>query len=225
MNRLALIAAALSLLAVAPSRATAGSLTLNYSGSFSADTTLGGTPLGAETPFTFAATFDSTADQDPTLGHGLFPATVVFDITGFGTFTTAPGAGEQVELGDPRIAGGGPQYLVGLSQFDGVQFRFFFDTASPPFDADNPSPSVLSDFVSNSNFLFGGTIPLAGGAGELVIPSNGITSFGPTATITSAAVPEPSSFTLLGVAVIGSAGLAAARRRARHGARHQGDSL
>jgi hypothetical protein len=213
MKRLTLIAAALGLFALVPGTASAGMLTLNYSGTFSADTTLGGTPLGADTPFTFAATFDSTADQDPTVGHGLYPASVIFDITGFGTFASAPGAGEQVELGDPRIAGGGAQYLVGLAQFNGVQFRVGFNTATPPFDADSPSPSVLSDFVNNFGVVFGGTIPLAGGAGDLFIPDNGITSFGSTATISSAAVPEPSSLVMLSLGALSAIGLAAVRGR------------
>lgn len=215
MKRLILIGATLGLLALVPARATADLLILNYSGTFSADTTLGGTPLGAETPFTFAATFDSATDESPTEGQGLFPAvSVTFDITGFGTFASAPGADLQVELWDPSGTG---TYIAGLARSNGVQFRAFFSTANPPFDADDPSPSLLSDFTNSVNF--GLTTPLAGTAGDLVA---GITSFGQTATITASAVPEPSSFTLLGIAALGSVGLAAARRRRRVSGRING---
>jgi hypothetical protein len=209
MKQLTLIAATLGLLALTPAQSAAEILVLNYSGTFGASTTIAGTPLGADTPFTLAATFDSTTDLTPIGGQGRFPTlSVDFDIAGFGTFSSAPGTGLEVDFLNVGV------YIVELGDIGGAYFRADFSTASPPFDADDPTPSALSDLVST--LYFGFTIPLAGGAGDLVVPDGGgIVAFGPTATITPAsptAVPEPSAIALAALGVVGSLGL---RRRLR----------
>src|SRR5262249_47496878 len=161
-----------------PAQANAALLVFNHSGFFATNgfgetATLGGSPLPDNTPFTYSATFDSTTDMEPAPGVGLFPATVVFDITGFGTFTSAPGAGVLLELGDPSHFS---FYLAELIRAG--EAGDAFSTASPPFSADSPSPSVLSG-GGGVGFSVGGlTIPLAGGAGDLVIPYQGIFPFG-----------------------------------------------
>lgn len=216
MKRLTLIAATFGILASVPARAQADLFVLNCSGTFRADTTIGGTPLGADTPFTIAATFDSAIDAQPLPGFGAFETvSVVIDIAGIGIVTGAPGAGGFVQLIDASAFGG----IYAIALFSGGM-NAQFSTASPPFSGDSPSPSVLSGLiVGNGGFI----LPLAGGAGDLIV--SGLTSFGPTATITATAVPEPSSLALLGIAASGCVGLAAARRRRSAGAGRHGDAL
>ena len=62
MKRLLAVIAFFS--AFVATQAGAASLSLGYSGVFSADSTLGGVAFGADTPFTFQATFDSTTRPD-----------------------------------------------------------------------------------------------------------------------------------------------------------------
>ena len=54
--------AALAAHALTTTAAQAGLFNLNYTGSFKSDTTLGGTALGADTPFSMTATFDSSVN-------------------------------------------------------------------------------------------------------------------------------------------------------------------
>jgi PEP-CTERM motif len=198
---------AVALLGLTSAAARAELLVLSYSGSFDSATTLGGVALGAPTPFTFQATFDSTTDIRPPDGQGIFDTVVTFDITGFGTFTSDPAGDVSVFLTDPTSTG---SYGVGLTTAANTSgFLALGFAAAPPFDADVPVPSSLTGFTGASSSLpF--TVPLTGGAGDLVI--FGFASFGETATIT-AVVPEPST---LALAAIGGGGLVGLiRRRSR----------
>ena len=89
MMRLGQLTTVLGLLVMTYARAEAAMLTLNFSGEFGPTTTLGGTALGANTAFTFAATFDSTMGTTVNTGVAIFPTVVTFDITGFGTYSSA----------------------------------------------------------------------------------------------------------------------------------------
>ncbi len=183
--------------------ASALPLLLNYSGTFSAGSTLDGVAFGSDTPFTFSAAFDSATDPEHVTGNGLgiFHAVVTFDIDGFGVFTSDPAAGVFVLLGDLDIDS---NFLVGLvGPAVATGFLAEFSTATPAFDADVPTPSVISGFVGSS-FGFPFAVPLSGGAGDLVI--GGVASLGTMAQL--AQVPEPSSlvlFSIGGIALIGSA--------------------
>jgi len=187
--------------------ATADILTLHWCGTFGPTSTLGGVSFGAPTPFTFQATFDSTTDTAGA-GLGVFDTVVTFSILGFGTFTSDPAGDVGVRLVDPSFPGG--TYGAGLantSTFAG--FAGSFNTATPPFDADAPVPSVLTDFTGPEGNL-PLTIPLMGGAGDLVI--NNIDSFRETAQIT-AAVPAPGALALLGLGLLGLGTVQVWRRR------------
>ena len=176
-------------------QAGAASLSLGYSGVFSADSTLGGVAFGADTPFTFQATFDSTTDTDPGDGIGLFDAVVTFSIQGFGSFTTDPAGDVNVVLAD--ITSGLPAYAAGLVTADQSWgfFRLFF-AVTPAIDADVPGPSRFSGIVTTAvGVPF--VIPLSLGRGDLVI--NDFVSLGETAEITlttTTPVPEPGAVLL-----------------------------
>ena len=65
------LTASLGLAVAAP----ATMLTLNCTGTFGPMTTLGGTVFGADTPFSYHATFDSTTDVYGNPDQGVFPIT------------------------------------------------------------------------------------------------------------------------------------------------------
>jgi hypothetical protein len=202
------------LLAVALGLAAAGAaeaapLVLNYSGTFGPTTTLDGVAFGVDTPFTFSAAFDSTTDSSPDPNYGVFAAIVTFQIEGHGTFTSLPSPDVNVYLYSGAVG-----FAAGLSDATGIAgfttgFAGFFTTATPAFNADLPTGSVLSGLISPLSIL-PYTIPFGGGVGVLAI--NDLTALGTTATV--AAVPEFSTLALAGLGGLGLVGIARGRRRA-----------
>ena len=79
---------ALMLVDASSNRAEAGNLVENLSGSFGPTTTLNGTALNSNTDFTLQAVFDPTAGTVLTGGVAVFATTAMFDITGYGTYTS-----------------------------------------------------------------------------------------------------------------------------------------
>ncbi len=173
-----------------PAGASAALLKLEYSGTFSSSSTLGGVAFGADTPFTYSAVFDSLTDTVGANGQGVFDAVVTFDIPGIGTFVSDLTGDVNVALFDPSSGGDLGAFLSNSSTSLG--FGGLFSTATPVFDADTPIPSVLTGFLGPDDGLpF--TIPLSGGAGDLVV--FGVVS-GASAQISQ--VPIPSAFLLFG---------------------------
>jgi hypothetical protein len=175
--------------AAASNRAEAGSLIENFSGEFGPTTTLGGIALGSETDFRFQATFDPTAGTVVERGVATFAASLSINIAGHGTYTSAPGA-VWVVLTDPSFSGLLDDYGVGLSTSTaGFFFGAEFASASPAFTVETVAPTDFSSYVKYvSNVPL--TIELTSGR-SLVINDNGATAA--TASLTSAAVPEPSA--------------------------------
>jgi hypothetical protein len=186
---LAIATLALLFAAAASDRAEAGSLIENFSGAFGPTTTLGGTALGSDTNFSFQATFDPTAGTVVEGGVATFAASLSINIAGHGTLTSAPGA-VWVVLTDPSFSGLPGDYGVGLSTSTaGFFFGAEFASASPAFTVETVAPTDFSSYVKYvSNVPL--TIELTTG-GSLVINDNGTTPA--TASLTSAAVPEPSA--------------------------------
>ena len=198
------LTASLGLAVAAP----ATMLTLNCTGTFGPMTTLGGTVFGADTPFSYHATFDSTTDVYGNPDQGVFPITSFSIVLPSGTYTAAPQADLNVLLNHTLPA----QYSAGLSTTDATvgPGRFFcqsYSAATPDFSADAPTPSVISHLVSRT-YTAHYTITLNGGAGDLVIEGPGSSSF--TAEI--APVPEPGAWAMMGLTFCGVAGYTIRRR-------------
>ncbi len=175
-------------------------LLLESAGVFGPTTTLGGTALGADTPYAFRAVFDSTKNRNPIVGEpgaGYFAALeFAISIEGHGDFAGVPSDDLNVVLLDPSY------HLsinaAGLLSADGQ--RFFldsYDKVEPTFDARSPEPTVFIDYLTTvPSFPY--QVPLVGIDGGLVI--NDIGSGARSAIVTE--VPEPSA---LVVALIGLA--------------------
>ena len=184
--------------AAASSRAEAGSLIENFSGAFGPTTTLGGTALGSDTNFSLQATFDPTAGTKVRGGVATFATSLSINIAGHGTYTSAPEA-VSVVLTDPSFPGLPRNYGVGLSTSTaGFFFGAEFASASPAFTVETVSPTAFSSYHAYLTHL-PLTIELTSG-GSLVIKDNGTTAA--TASLTSAAVPEPAALIVAAEAVL-----------------------
>ncbi len=214
MKRLCVTAALFGVLALASGRADASSLTLSFSGEFTSTTTVGGTALGANTPFTYTAVFDSTTGIPIGTGVEEFLTVATFNISGVGTFTSAAGDDLYVGLADPTSNTAHDYEAVLTNLAATADFGAAYKTATPSFTAPDPVPTTFSDFVASGGRLpF--TIALAGGAGDLVVAGlvNGAPT--PTASIALSSVPEPATLTLsgIGMALVGVAGWYRSRSR------------
>jgi hypothetical protein len=174
----------------------AGDLSLNITGAFGPATTLGGVPLGADTPFTFRAVFDPTQELFHTDHVGIFAVTqFAITINGNRTFTGIPNENLNIAISDPHYPPV-PAYSAGL--VDLTATSFFLDkysTVTLPFDPHMPTPTTFLNFLDRVPGAFPYIIPLAGGAGELAI--NDFGNSAPSASLV--AVPEPSTQMLVGV--------------------------
>jgi PEP-CTERM motif len=201
MKRLCLTATMFGLLAMASGRVDASSLTLSFSGEFTSTTTVGGTALGAVTPFTYTAVFDSTTGIPIGTGVDAFLTVATFNISGVGTFTSAAGDDLYVGLADPTSNTAHDYEAVLTNLAATADFGAAYKTATPAFTAAAPVPTTFSDFVAaGGKFPF--TIALAGGAGDLVV--TGLATGGPTpgASIALSSVPEPATLTLSGIGLV-----------------------
>lgn len=185
------VSAALTLIVAVTAHASV--LPLNVTGSLDGATVLttsgGGTAaLGADTPFSYHAIFDSTAGTEIFSGYGLYayPAVTTFVLTGQGTYTSSS---LFVILADPTSIFA--HYAAGILSDLSNTLVTQYSTASPPFSASNPIPSTLSGVGSHA---FNGALTFDGGV-TLSNLTNGVE------TTTSALTPEPSTYVLLTIAL------------------------
>jgi hypothetical protein len=209
------VASLLSMMFGVLGTANASIMHLYYSGSFGPTTALGPTgsevAFGVDTAFTIDATFDSAVNIaliPSGLGFGLYPATAIFSIDGEPDYQSAPGADLSVILASPN-----PNFFfyyaagIGDSVGDYALWSAFTSTTLP-FNAEAPSPTIFTDYLGNPSGLpF--TIPLGDGTTSLVINDVSTLSI-PTAELTGSAVPEPSTYILLSIA-LGAVGFARKR--------------
>jgi len=203
--------AAIAAFALTTTAAQAATFDLNYTGNFIIGTTLDGVSLASNTPFSITATFDG----DPSLnkfttfsGIGIFEITALsLTLTGYGTYAAVTGPDLNVFLQiSPSTRS------AGLSEGSGLGSRLyssFNNNSDPSFDPAAPSPFSFSDYSSSFSSY---TIPLSGVSAGLAINGFGISSA--TASITAAAVPEPSEYAAVTGLALGVFALVQRRRKA-----------
>ncbi len=174
-------------------------LALLATGSFGPTSTLGGVPLGVDTPYSFRAVFDADHDRNPKAGEGAgYFLVTEFSLTiaGHGDFTGIPNNDLNVALLDPTYH----LHINAAGLLTSLGDPFFLDSyaaVDPAFDPHRPTPTTFENYLTT---LSGGAyvIPLAGG-GELAIKDVGNLP----RTTQLVAVPEPATFWLAGAAAVG----------------------
>jgi hypothetical protein len=186
----------LALVTLGSGQAEAGLLGLDATGAFGPTSTLGGIAFGADTPYSFGAVFDPTKDRSPTPGDGAgyFRATqFTITVQGYGTFVGIPNNDLNVALVDRTYHLG--INAAGLVTSHGEPFYLdAYSAVTPPLDPHVPTPATFRGYLGTlSGFPY--VLPLAGGAGELVINDVGDTP----RTASVIAAPEPLSLVLTGL--------------------------
>lgn len=198
-HRLLLCAAILVAATLGAGRVEATLLALEATGSFGPTSTLGGAAFGADTPYSFRAIFDSAEDRNPNPGDGAG----YFRVTQFTITIDQHGSFEGIANDDLNVALLDPTYHLGIHAaglLTSLGEPFFLDTYSavaPAFDPHAPTPATFLNYLTTlSSFPY--VVPLAGGAGELVILDVGDAA----RTASVVAIPEPSLLTLTGLGVL-----------------------
>jgi hypothetical protein len=191
--------------------ATASVLTLLMDGTFDVNSTLGGVAFGNPTPFHVEAAFDTITNQIINGTIAEYPTTAQFTIGGI-TYSTSGNAYVYLEN---TISG---SYIVGLefgSLSAGNQLRINYNAATPGLDVTHPTDTVFSNY-GGADFIIppANILPLnISFSGGTVLSINGVLDQGTTpiaADPTASLVPEPTTYTLLG---LGLGCVAFARRK------------
>jgi len=206
--------AALAALTLTTTAAQAALFDLNYTGSFNSTTTLGGVALGADTPFSMVATFNSynNIGYYGVPGIGVYPATALSLTLAGSTYTAITDSNLTVILTDNSAFS---LYYIGLfyNTTGSAQREFYsyFSTQSnSSFDATVPSANTYSGNTYNSAYDY--SLSLVGVTGGLANMHFGSTT--QTASITAAAVPEPAEYAAVTGLALGVFALVQRRRQA-----------
>lgn len=186
-----------ALTVVALGAANAANLALDLTGEFGPTTTLDGTPLGANTPFSFHAVFDPLDNVNPTPGAGYFrPTQFTIEIAGHGTFAAVPNVDLNVVVLDPTYHLN--VYAVGLVTSAGTPFFLqTYSAVATPFNPSTLTPTTFLEFLGTLDSFDEApyVIPLGAGAGSLAIHDFG----GAVPSASLVAVPEPSLLWIVGL--------------------------
>lgn len=209
--------AALAALTLATTAAHAGLFNLNYTGSFTSTTTLGGNALGADTPFSMVATFDSSQNYGyyGLSGLGNYQVTALSLTLAGSTYTAIPNSNLTVISSDIKY--NSDIFVVGLNFHVNVgpnqQITSLFGTQSDSnFDSTAPSANTYSSWSGSTTSSSGYSLSLVGVTGGLAKMEFGTTT--PTASISAAAVPEPAEYAAVTGLALGVFALVQRRRQA-----------
>ncbi len=176
----------------------------NVSGSFSADSTLGGVAFGSDQPFTLSATFDASAGTLVATGAAYFSTTTfTLNLPGYGTYTGDPVHLSPLLLDPSNTVFAGLTFagmgfdLVGSSFTSGIMLPAYI-TTTPVLDVTAPAPTVFFDYIGSAAFAF--SLPLSGVPGGLQVTG----ASGPVSANITAAVPEPAEYAAVAGLALGA---------------------
>jgi hypothetical protein len=188
------------------SHVQAANLVLTFDGVTTADSSVNGTLIGAGVSYEIKAFFPDTLVGNPAQGIGVYTPTAITAVVGGVSYTGTNISTYSVRFADPTYVGFAGDYAAALDG-NGAAFLPVYTTATPAYSAIAIKPTAFSGYNG-----FGGNtmnLPISGGILSLEFD----TSVGVTASVSAAAVPEPGSLVLAGIASLAGVGVWARRRR------------
>ena len=188
-------------------QAQAGALVLTYEALTGSGSSVDGTPVSSGTPYEIQVLFSDTLISNPAQGVGVYDVSAVTAMIGGVSYIGTTPTDFTLHLVDPTNQEAPGNYVVALDNSGGSAYAPAFTTATPPVVATDVMPTVFSVY----NGFFGTVLNLqtAGGVVGLTFDQ----TVGVAGTSISAAVPEPGSLVLAGIASLAGLGVWACRRR------------
>jgi hypothetical protein len=187
-------------------------LALNLDGVTDVGSSLAGNPISPGTSFEVQAIFPNTPVGTIT-GEGLYMPTSITAVVGGTSYSVSTLSNFYVQLIDPAY-GHGFQYISVLENATQA-FEPEYTTATPALDATAATPTVFSGYYGSDTSGGSTSLTMSTAAGDLTLVYNAAVGVSSSITnsVTTTAVPEPSTLHIAVLGGLAGAGIALIRRR------------